>query len=279
MDVAHLATHEVGDALGLDPLYNVDYVSALALDGDGALYSGGTVYTRTGDKMWVRKSDADNTTLWSQTFQEGTRSQPVRALAVTSDGGVIAGGASRANSNLEHVRFFLRRYDADGGLRWSLAHADEPGVGAVNAVAVDAEDTAFAAGHTDATDRTQQYDLRVARYATEAVVVEGEPAEAGVRRCAFTWAGPGGGHDTATAVTADALGRAYAAGKITDVGGVTRAWVGRIGSDCALHWYWVSPFEGSASGVALDADGRLIVVGDDRSEDADGDVWMARFAP
>ncbi len=248
------------------PNYNSDYVQTVALDPSGYLLAGGAAYTAQGDMHWVRKWDLDLQAQWGVNFNEGTRLQPVRALAVGADGRVVVGGASRANSNLEHARFFLRQYDQNKNLMWSLNHTDEPGIGTVHAAVLDSHNHIFAVGHTGATDNLAIRDIRVAKY-----------DESGSRQCEYVQSGPGKHQDSALGAAIAQDDGVYVTGFIADSSNKPHIWLAYFGNNCELRWQWLSTSEGVGREVLTEPGGSLVVGGYEEHATAGRNAWLARF--
>jgi cysteine-rich repeat protein len=92
---------------------NDDYGSDIVSDGTGSI-SAGVIYTTVSERqVWVRRSDASGTPLWTKNHQS---SASVHRIASAPDGKVALAGSIGGNGNGDA---WVTLLDADGSLLWS----------------------------------------------------------------------------------------------------------------------------------------------------------------
>lgn len=244
-----------------------DFAFAVAVDGSGNVYVGGTTYghidgvpTTAESGAFVAKYDSAGSRQWVRQI-ESNGVNMVRSLAVDAAGDVIAVGYTTGNLFALYAGgssdVFLMKLDSAGRLKWGqqfgTASADNAG-----GVAVDAQGHVFLAGYTfGGSTNAGSADALVAKYDADGVLQW-------MRQFGT------GGLDVAAGVAIGPAGSLFVAGRTaasfageTHAGGLD-AFVARLDVSGQLQWVRLIGSSGDemARGLAVDATGNVVVVGE-----------------
>jgi cysteine-rich repeat protein len=240
---------------------------AIAAGPDGNLVVAGFfVATGQGQNIWLRKIDPSGAEIWSRTYNgPGNGNDQVSSVAIDSQNNVIIVGFEQAGTR----DIFVRKYDAAGGVVWTVTHngtenLDDTGLG----VAVTEDDEIVVAGVEGISSSAGRYFLR-------RLDVDGNEV------WTDTDEGPAGQGAQAREVAVAPGGDLVVAG-IEIEEGVWRAIVRRHAPDGERRWdrrYGPAVGESFSLDLAVADDGILYVAGiEDRGIDG-RDAWIARLTP
>jgi hypothetical protein len=244
---------------------------SILVDAQGYVYVGGTEggAAGTGD-MCVRKLDPAGNVVWEATYDGVQHGYDyVYQIAFAPNGDIVAAG----NTSLplsSTTDFAVMRVSSTGTVLWAReVNGAGNGSDSAFAVAVDASGNAYAAGYT--TTAAQGQDTALFAY---------DPA--GTLLWSRNFNGTSNGNDVLRKVAIDRFGRVIALGGSTNVG---------TGTDFALFVYdtagnlaWQRTWDGpahlddTARGLALDALGNIVVVGN-RTLATDSDAVAIEYDP
>jgi cysteine-rich repeat protein len=228
----------------------------VAIDADGSVYA-------CGDDGWSRKYDLGSALVYANDYEASVGA--VTAIAAAADGyvavaGEIAAGAPNGGD------IWVRRLDGDGEEMWTeTVHAGSSD--AANGVAVDSSGSILVAGSTNASGS----DAWLRKYSSEGAA-------------SWTRTYNGGGTDLGLAVAVGPEDRVAVAGRSSLLGS-DAIWV-RVYDDAGVE-QWTETFESgfpssadAAFGVAVDAAGNIVAVGEVQTSDADvSQAWVRKYSP
>ncbi|MCB9753149.1 MAG: hypothetical protein H6713_24600 [Myxococcales bacterium] len=232
---------------------NTDLARGVAVAADGSVYAAG--YIRVVDvqaaDVWLRKYDAAGVELWTQLHHDavGAGDDAAFDVALDTQENVIVSAHSRTATLTADV--WLRKYSSEGTTLWTRTHNGAANKGDHGrAVAIDAGDNVYVAGTEGGADNQSKAWLR--KYDTD-----------GNELWTRTW-GPDNTFARLEAAAAAAAGAVFVAG-YQNPGGVNEMIARRYSSAGDLEWTFTAQGEpalgAEARGIAVDADGRVIVTG------------------
>ena len=209
---------------------------------------------------------------WAATYNSPANSlDGASAVTVDGDGNiVVAGHEDRSDLGQGH-NWLVRKYDEAGRLVWSKSYNSPANRwDSANAVAVDARGNVVVAGQEDKFDLGQGFNWLIHKY---------DPA--GTLLWSKSYDSPAHRWDSASAVTVDAMGNVYAAGR-EDRPDLKQGanWLIRK-YDSGGELVWARSYNGPASAddwasaVAVDGRGNLVVAGR-QSRIGQGFNWVVR---
>ncbi|MBI2264794.1 MAG: SBBP repeat-containing protein [Armatimonadetes bacterium] len=120
-----------------------------------------------GDNIWVRKFDTNGIVLWTQTYNSPANVGDVgRCVAVDRAGNVYVGGYETLPDLGQGENTWIRKYDANGVVLWTLTYTGPAANGAdrANGIAVDVSGNLYVAGNEDRSDLGQAGNIWVRKY-------------------------------------------------------------------------------------------------------------------
>lgn len=251
-----------------------DACNAVAFDDAGnAMLSGYRDGSGTGSDVWVRLLSAGMADeLWTRTFDFVDLPDQARGVAYSDsdDAFVVVGHQGMPGGGSDA---WVTKYDSVGGTEWSRTNSAGAYDGA-RGVAVDGTGNVFVVGNEDG-PQPEGWSLWLAKYNADGSLLWEVTEEFGSEPFLL---------DVADGVATDADGNVIVAGSATDE--TTEAWVGKYDGNGERLWA-IRPHEeigevteSAARGVAVDSQGYIIVVGDERRPDDGGvNIWVSKFAP
>ena len=245
-----------------------DAAIGVAVDGTGRIIVVGTMHGMTFSPSaydWLlRRYDGTGSILDERTYDRGPYDFAT-GVAIDGDGNAIVVGMTMG------AAWPVRKYDAAWNLVWSST-ASPPHFGATNGVAVEADNSFVVVGNADRSDIGQGQDWAVVRYDKDGHLLWSR-----------TYNSPANGNDSPFRVAIDRNGNVVVAGSEvrSDVGQGKNWLVRKYDSGGNLLWSrsYNSPanLDDEARGVAVDADGNVIVAGyETRTDLGQGQNWLVR---
>jgi uncharacterized delta-60 repeat protein len=248
---------------------DVAWAVAVAAD-DDVLVAGSTFTLSNGRDAWLRRYTSAGATEWTQTF-DGAAHDDDEALGVAQDpsGNVIVAGYTTTAAAQRDV--WVRKHSAAGAMQWTRTAAGTGGQDdEAHAVATDADGNVIVAGYLWAGG--SQRDLWVRKY---------DPA--GTELWTRTHDGPAASNDEANGVATDTAGNVVVVGYQTDPTTGRDVFVRKYDPDGGELWTstYNAPQDGSdvANGVAVDADGAILVAGSVFRGSQSDNVWVRKHDP
>jgi hypothetical protein len=251
------------------PAAGIDVSEGVVFDGGGnVVVVGRTETAAETDDAWMRKLDPVGTELWTQTYNGPGDSHDVYYAVTILGDDIITVGCEMAESGYYETRIVA--HDPDGVELWSVNEVNEQDANVLGyGVALDDE------GNIHVTGRTVNgfdYDVWVAKYAPQ-----GQPI------WLATWDGASSDTDSGNDIIVADTGNVFIAG--------TTAFTDQLNNILAGSWdgdgneRWFDSYDGelslgdSGSGVALDADGFVYVVGGETVMGQGTNAWIRKYYP
>jgi len=262
-----------------------DFGSSVAVQSDGKIVVAGSFYSTGGDRDFALARYNANGTLDTSfagggiaTTEQANANNHFAAVALQSDGKIVAGGWSGDGSDDD---FAVARYNTDGtldtafGTGGRITHPVSWDIDHGQGVAIQSDGKIVVAGYSYDAGKSR---FALARYTPCGMV----DAPFGMMGCTTTQLGASGDYGYSVAVQSD--GKIIVAGASGTPTGSDFA-LARYNSDGSLDTSFgggtvttsVGPY-GQASSVAIQSDGKIVVVGDVDPYDPDGGGFtVARY--
>ncbi len=223
--------------------------NAVVVQPDGKILVGGLFVTvNSTPQNRVARLNIDGSLDTSFGNGMGGANGTVTALARQSDGKVLVGGSFSAMNTVS--RGNIARLNSDGSLDTAFGNGLAGANNTVNAIAVQPDGKVLVAGAFTTVNGTSRG--RVARLNSDGSLDTGFGN------------GLAGVNGTASALTVQPDGKVLVAGAFTTVNGTSRGRIARLNSDGSLDTAFgngLTGVNGTASAIALQADGRVLVGG------------------
>ncbi|MBK8175893.1 MAG: SBBP repeat-containing protein [Rhodospirillales bacterium] len=258
-----------------------DIARAIATDASGNVYAAGSSSLNGGKSAWLVKYGADGDEVWAQQMSTWHSVVEARGVAVDRNGDIyVAGetqGALGGTKKGGILDAWVIKFDAAGHRLWS----HQPGTSGDDAaagIATDADGNVYVVGSTSGAlggPNKGDYDAWVVKFDADGH---------------WLWKRQPGttGRDFASSVAVDASGNVYVFGGTEGaLGGAKRGgqsdfdtWLAKF--DAGGRWQWKRQFGtpnfDTPSGVAVDADGTVAIVGYSHQRNGNDQAWLARFS-
>lgn len=224
------------------------------------------------DDHYLRLYNAAADPLWTQMY-DGGDDDAAAAVTIDGAGNLIVGGWTNVDD--QGSNGWLRKYDPQGATLWTrtVVSGEEPSSDQITSVAVGPRGEIAVAGHISDDIFVRYYDDGGAEQWT---ALHDGPAEGMYDlACSLCLA-----YDVGRGVAVDSAGAVVVVGAqvVDSDDGTYETWVRKYDADGDELWTWndgpdlASHF--GASGVAVDSEDRVVVVGDWGAQG-----WMQKFAP
>jgi hypothetical protein len=257
---------------------------------DGNLFIGGSRGTSLGTSnctdVWVIKVDTMGRIIWERPFGGGGCDE-LRDMVVTPDSGVIFVGAS--SSFIEHPEkgqeeyqsdYFIGKITKEGDIEWLKSYG---GLDVDQAFCI-AKSESWPEYVVGGVSNSQNFDVQTELPLANLWTVKID--ELGTKRTAWTFGG--NRHDWGYSLAACPDGDFIFAGFTSseDIDGTERrtngdGWVGRFDRYGAVEWQRIysGKLEDYFSKVLVDAEGRIVLIGNFESEENGKQFWFMKLTP